>query len=241
MKRAENVRKVVVILLAAMYMGLVFGNGFISTFNISFTLAGIHFATMSICGIVTSLNCLVATIIMIVDSRNGYKVVSVIFIAHICYMFIPIIESHDTSTITGVFVVVSYFITITVIHYYTHQMERGQKELKTLVCTDSLTALPDRLAFMNYIKKMINSQVEFALVYIDVDDFKSINDVRGHNVGDLILCKLADKWGESIRRDIYLARLGGDEFAMVIPKSTSKERILREFHLCRSILNSSLK
>lgn len=104
------------------------------------------------------------------------------------------------------------------------------KELKSQVNAkyaearrDSLTGLSNRLHFMEKLDQIIlntsNSDSTFALVMIDLNKFKEINDSLGHAVGDKLLQELACRLINSIHSDYSLARLGGDEFALLIPDS----------------------
>ena len=94
------------------------------------------------------------------------------------------------------------------------------KELAHLVNYDHLTSLPNRKMFQEEIDKCIhlcaNTQDEFAVMFIDVDNFKQVNDVYGHTVGDQLLEILAKRMQVHIRKNDIIARLGGDEFAILI-------------------------
>ena len=72
----------------------------------------------------------------------------------------------------------------------------------------------------------------FALLYIDLDRFKQINDRYGHLIGDMYLKEIADAFRPCIRKGDLLARLGGDEFAVILPgaNSAAVERIIDALH-----------
>lgn len=86
---------------------------------------------------------------------------------------------------------------------------------------DSLTGLPNRVSFRNRIEETIAaygaSGEEFAVLLIDLDRFKEINDTLGHHYGDLVLTELARRFEPALRRGDTIARLGGDEFGMLLP------------------------
>ncbi|HUB75863.1 MAG TPA: diguanylate cyclase, partial [Solirubrobacteraceae bacterium] len=93
---------------------------------------------------------------------------------------------------------------------------------------DPLTGLPNRLMFMEQLEGALararRSGRSLAVVFIDLDDFKDVNDTRGHNVGDLLLKALTPRLSAAIRDGDMLGRLGGDEFVVLcedLPSETS--------------------
>lgn len=91
---------------------------------------------------------------------------------------------------------------------------------------DSLTGLPNRELFRRIAEDALTrggDGEQGALVLIDLDHFKEVNDTLGHHAGDELLRVVARRLGESLRTDDTVARLGGDEFAMVLPGGRSRE------------------
>lgn len=91
---------------------------------------------------------------------------------------------------------------------------------ESLARTDSLTGVFNRRALFERLEYVVQlaqrRQTMLTVVYIDLDDFKSINDTYGHAEGDRVLCTSAQVMSETIRRADTAARLGGDEFALVL-------------------------
>ncbi len=100
-------------------------------------------------------------------------------------------------------------------------------ELKKLARQDGLTKLPNRFAFETDLARRIEraayTQQPMALLYIDLDGFKSINDEMGHAAGDAVLVEFAARAQETIRPGDRVFRLGGDEFAVVVSDLTRPE------------------
>jgi diguanylate cyclase (GGDEF)-like protein/PAS domain S-box-containing protein len=95
---------------------------------------------------------------------------------------------------------------------------RAEERIAHLAHYDALTDLPNRVSFREYVEHRLsedNPDDRFAILYIDVDEFKSINDSLGHHVGDELLKCIASRLRECVGSSDLVARLGGDEFAIV--------------------------
>ena len=101
----------------------------------------------------------------------------------------------------------------------TERKEYEDKILK-LAHYDSLTSLPNRALLKEYVSQAINRSKRtnnyHALLFIDLDNFKMVNDTVGHNIGDKVLVETANRLKNSIRKNDIVARLGGDEFVVLI-------------------------
>jgi diguanylate cyclase (GGDEF)-like protein/PAS domain S-box-containing protein len=94
-----------------------------------------------------------------------------------------------------------------------------EKEILKLAHYDNLTSLPNRVLLKEYILRAIHrskrTKKYHALLFIDLDNFKIINDTVGHNIGDKVLVETAKRLQQSIRKNDVVARLGGDEFVVL--------------------------
>lgn len=96
-----------------------------------------------------------------------------------------------------------------------------QHRIERLAHYDNLTGLPNRNFFHSHLKTLSeNLESPFLLLYIDLDNFKSVNDVYGHGAGDELLVKAASRLTACCRDHDFVARLGGDEFAIIWPLQT---------------------
>ncbi|MDY7028796.1 MAG: sensor domain-containing diguanylate cyclase, partial [Spirochaetota bacterium] len=107
------------------------------------------------------------------------------------------------------------------------------KALKHIASIDSLTGLYNRRTFFRYLEKEIarvkRSKGTFALMMIDIDHFKQINDKLGHTAGDRVLLKLSALLTEITRSSDLVCRFGGDEFIVLLPNSEAADaKILKE-------------
>tara|TARA_B100001059_G_scaffold46785_1_gene39655 strand:+ start:44505 stop:46700 length:2196 start_codon:yes stop_codon:yes gene_type:complete len=89
-------------------------------------------------------------------------------------------------------------------------------ELNRLANNDTLTGLPNRAVFMTKLASLVTVDAVHALLVFDLDNFKKINDSLGHELGDALLCKLAQRLHGDPRYQNKLYRLGGDEFAVLL-------------------------
>ena len=91
-----------------------------------------------------------------------------------------------------------------------------EAELRKLASSDSLTGLPNRSYFQANQARLVKSKISHALLVFDLDNFKKINDSLGHQVGDAILCQVAQRMLSLGRKQDTVYRLGGDEFSLII-------------------------
>jgi diguanylate cyclase (GGDEF)-like protein len=96
----------------------------------------------------------------------------------------------------------------------------AERKVKLLAYRDTLTGLPNRLLFADRLEQAVvrseRTRTSMALMLVDIDDFKLVNDSFGHDAGDKLIKAVGDLISKSLRRADTIARLGGDEFAVII-------------------------
>jgi diguanylate cyclase (GGDEF)-like protein len=128
----------------------------------------------------------------------------------------------------GVFVVVAYVVSMQAV---IRNLLRREKELSR---RDILTGAVNRREFIELLSaeilRMMRYGRHFSLAYIDLDNFKSVNDARGHASGDRLLRIVAEGLRDSVRSSDVVARLGGDEFAILLPETgaAAAEAVIRK-------------
>ncbi len=107
-------------------------------------------------------------------------------------------------------------------------VKRSEEELNRLAYHDALTSLPNRLLLLDRINHAIRrssrSGSRFALLFIDLDRFKNINDTLGHQTGDELLMAVAERIQKRLRAEDTLSRLGGDEFILLMEDISSEQQ-----------------
>lgn len=106
------------------------------------------------------------------------------------------------------------------LHQELQERRRIEERLSEIAHFDSVSNLPNRYSFNSQIDRaLINFKYDlekFALMFLDLDNFKYVNDTFGHHAGDLLLARVAERLRGSLRQEDYIARLGGDEFAIIM-------------------------
>ena len=111
-------------------------------------------------------------------------------------------------------------------------LESANEDLKQLARSDALTGLANRLAISEALRHEYllykRTGASFAVIIIDVDHFKRVNDNHGHNTGDLVLNRVAQLLNDSIRETDFVARFGGEEFIVLLPNTTDAAIVVAE-------------
>ena len=100
------------------------------------------------------------------------------------------------------------------------ELKKTQKKLKEMAFYDNLTKLPNRTLLNENLKQIFNSsrreKKRFAILFLDLDNFKYVNDTFGHDIGDELLIVISNRIKTTLRKNDILARIGGDEFVVVL-------------------------
>jgi len=115
-----------------------------------------------------------------------------------------------------------------------HSLQESNQELLHLSTHDQLTRLPNRRFYNERInltlKRAADQNTLAAVLFLDLNNFKSINDTYGHGAGDRLLATVAQRIENTLRETDLIARLGGDEFAAVLDDVKSPEEVMRIAH-----------
>jgi diguanylate cyclase (GGDEF)-like protein len=129
-----------------------------------------------------------------------------------------------TFAITTFLLPLFYLKFITRVHEENHELTLTLNDISYDANYDELTGIANRKHYKETIQEFLDEKVPFALLFIDLNKFKVINDTHGHHVGDEVLKEVARRLAESIDKDDFLARLGGDEFVII----TKRKKVYME-------------
>jgi diguanylate cyclase (GGDEF)-like protein/PAS domain S-box-containing protein len=124
---------------------------------------------------------------------------------------------YSTSAVPGPVDGAMHYVTVA---WNTEELRRGDAQWRHLAHHDALTGIPNRLAFTDHLAHCVERARRhghgFALMFVDLDHFKWVNDSLGHPVGDHLLVQTARRLRETVRAEDFVARIGGDEFTIVL-------------------------
>ncbi|MFW5995985.1 MAG: putative bifunctional diguanylate cyclase/phosphodiesterase [Halanaerobiaceae bacterium] len=208
---------------AMRYGGIVFGN--------------ISFQPEVFLGVVSQIRVLVSVYLVVSVGNKGYLVAMILNIYGTVSASASVLAG-SMSAANGIVAGLGTLVILTIIFRYKRKLKgqiqvvTDQKEqLKHMAYYDSLTEIPNRKLVIERLKELIpfadKQRTKFAFVFIDLDDFKKINDTLGHQAGDKVLQMVVEKWKPYIHSQDLFGRLGGDEFALIIPRNLAREEILQ--------------
>ena len=111
----------------------------------------------------------------------------------------------------------------------------AERKARYMASRDSLTGLFNRRHFDDEFARLMDKGTDVSLILIDLDDFKNVNDVHGHAVGDEVLRNIAFAITRAVRRNDVACRVGGDEFAVLLPSCPAKHSRRIAENICRQV------
>lgn len=121
------------------------------------------------------------------------------------------------------------------------ERKNHESQLSYLAHYDYLTKLPNRLFVQDRLGEMISSghryDREFAVVFIDLDKFKNINDMKGHDTGDAVLVEVGKRLKNIVRRCDIVARFGGDEYVLLLNEISHQEDLINLMEKLKTAIN----
>lgn len=120
------------------------------------------------------------------------------------------------------------------------QLQQALQTIERMAHVDELTQLPNRRAAMAELKRLVAADQPAALVLLDVDHFKQVNDSYGHHAGDAVLRGVAERMLACLRQEDLLARFGGEEFVVILPDAEPADAAALAQRLCDTLAAQAL-
>lgn len=178
-------------------------------------------------GIAQALILMAGIIVTCVDYKHGSFIAISFIIGSICGMFRIIIVEHNSSVIPGIF---NSFISLFSVFFIGYQL----KKRETLAFMDDLTGLYNRRGLEMKIEQLAGKQKLNAIAFVQIKDFRNINDNLGHEYGDTALKVISERMQEVLGKNGYAAHIDGTEFAVAIHDSNDVPYICNSIADCIS-------
>lgn len=163
--------------------------------------------------------------------RTAAIIASVEFLLMLVLHFIPVeIDSFAGAALDGALLAIAAtpLIYLWIIKPFVNDRDEALAQASHLAFTDLLTQLANRRHIMQHLQRVIASsfrhKIICALLVIDLDGFRQINDSHGHDAGDALLVEIAKRFVASLRAEDIAGRMGGDEFAVLVDHLDIDER-----------------
>lgn len=184
-------------------------------------LLGIPFEASSFTGVFSSLSNICIICLVMLFKRPGYILSLVLIVSQFPMMYVNIFIRQNYRNIPGIFTNFLIILAITFIYLGNRQIGKYQNHIREQAVTDKITNLPNRFACSELMQDLHKHSEQFAVVSVDLNGFKSINETMGHETGDLVLKEVASRWkalADSFTTGTYdfVARNSGDEFILLI-------------------------
>ncbi len=191
--------------------------------------------SQTLCGVFSMMQVVINIMLVLLAGSAGFKTARVIIGINLVWMLLVVVLKQQGSALPGLAIVLVNLLVVMTLHHAIEQLRENEKKLDLMAHTDSLTSLPNRRAFNQAIKDYIEQKNKFAVAFIDIDNFKNINDTMGHDYGNQVLIEIARRWNSILGEKHFLARLGGDEFALIISgydDSSDAKALVERYQYC---------
>jgi len=205
------------ILCIILVVGLYVLNIIVSQKGLDLVTDSFELSSSNINGMLSSLISFICILMVLIAHKKGLISAYIFQALNIGFMTTEIIRHHNISTLPGIFNGIVSVVSVTLIYI---QLTRSTK----MAITDYMTGLMNRRGLVKYIDNKVLDKNQLFLIYLELDNFRVINDNLGHKYGDMILRIVAKRLKNYAGRDVFVSRIGGAEFAVLInSKNDPKE------------------
>ena len=171
-------------------------------------------------GIIAAINSLCCILMVFIDFKKGSKISFCLMSVSIGIALVPIFRIHSLAPLPGIITLLVSFVSIVIISSF-------YKKSTISSLTDYITGLPNRRYFVREIQERLASKQNFYLAYIEIEEFKNINDIYGLQAGDFLVMDTAKKLKGILGKNEMLFKITGGLFAMLLDENGYPEEKLR--------------
>ena len=208
-------------------------------------IAGQPVPIYTFAGVLSSLSNICVIFLAVYFGKVGIVTSFILLLGELPMILAGIFVRHNMTSLPGVFGNVLALVAVVFIYLNNKKLYDYEKVLRTQAVTDMLTGLPNWFAVTELIDALVRRKESFAVVSIDMNGFKSINDTMGFETGNKVLIDVSHKWKNIADNGIsstldFISRLNGDEFALVIRRFRSHEDILDTIKKYEEVMNDQM-
>lgn len=198
-------------------------------------------------GVISQIQVVVTVVLVLFAQKKGYITAVILNAINALFtLVVQMIIPHSTKAMPGLVVTLISIGIASVIYFYTSKTEKMNEELqksyheaieknriieeqgetlKHMAYYDKLTSMPNRESFLENLERQIRNSGDCVMIYIDLDDFRRINDNFGHAIGDELLKLYSEKIKNYCGDKAFAAKIGGDEFGIVLGSGMTNEAV----------------
>ena len=213
--------------------------------NTFISIAGGKIPINAFAGVLSALSYICIILMVVYYKKLGFYTALIALALQIPMLSVSMIINRNMAMLPGFFTDFLTIIVVILLYYNNYKTQKYQERIRDQAVTDRLTEIPNRFACTELVSSLIRRGDEFALVSIDLNNFKSINDTMGFNIGNKVLIEIASRWksiadtGVSGTLD-FITRIAGDEFSLIIRNYHSDDDILNTIKQYESALSRRL-
>lgn len=205
------------IIIAIFYFGL---SAFISSLNrnrVFVNFFGFTLSPSTVSGMMGGIIIALSVIMTQIHFYYGFIVSIALMSIYTALISLSVFKGHNTDALPGISFMIAGYLINTILYLNLKKVAAGMLLNSKYAITDPLTGIYNRRGLTQYLDELIAEEKAFYVLFIDLDNFKKINDTAGHSSGDYILNIMAGRWKAVPKPDGIMARNGGDEYVIVIP------------------------
>lgn len=197
-------------------------------------------------GALSSISNICVILLVVFFRKRGFKIAVAICIFRVLNLFRALLFVQNLqSIIPGFFTTLVTIIAVLLIYQRNEKIGSYQQKLSSQAVTDQLTGLPNRFACSEFIGRLIQKGEKFAVVSIDLNNFKSINSTMGQKAGSEVLVEVAARWQTAAETALsgtqdFIAHLSGDEFALVLQNYRSDDDLVQAVRYYQTVLENRI-